>query len=61
MPPFSVVTTTSCETLATFDNVTLPNSKCTLSTLENDEILVQLGTIDATSSSTPPTFSTKQG
>jgi hypothetical protein len=30
----------SCETSTTFNNVTLPNSKCTLSTFDNDEDLI---------------------
>ncbi len=49
-------TTTSYETSATSNNVTLLDSKCTLSTFESDENLIWLGAIDVTSSSTPPIY-----
>ncbi len=46
----------SYETSATFNNVTLLNSKCTLSTTKIDEDLIWLRVVDATSSSTFPTL-----
>ncbi len=44
----------------TFDNLLL-DSKCTFSTFETDEDQNWVGVVDVTSTSTPPTFSTKQG
>jgi hypothetical protein len=46
----------SYEASTTSNNVTLLNSKCTLSTTKSDENMIWLGVVDATSSSTPHTL-----